>query len=147
MFDLEASCGHLPLHSFEDGDLIIHEGRSVSALYFLKSGNTAAYRGSEKIDEINTPGAVFGDVSTLLDCPALLTTRSIGLTHFYVADNPEDFLLAHPEIALHVARDLARKLHFSSTYLTDLKEQYARTDQPHTLVNEVLDSFLHRTDV
>ena len=40
-------------------------------------------------------------------------------------------------------RDLAKKLHFMASYLTDLKQQYAGESNHLGMVHEVLDSFLH----
>ena len=143
MIDLDTVCAELPIQTFEDGAVTIAEGQKAAGLYFLKSGKVEVYRGSELVTEIDEAGAVFGEVAVLLDCPALADTRVVGETHFYFAADADAFLKSRPEVALHVARDLAKKLHFMASYLTDLKQQYAGESNHLGMVHEVLDSFLH----
>lgn len=143
MIDLDALCAELPVVTFEDGEIVVCEGRKSDGLYFLKSGKVAAYRGSKLIVELTEVGAVIGEVTVLLDCPALSDTRAVGTTSFYCAKDAEAFLLSRPELAVHVARGLAKKLHFMASYLTDVKQQYASESNHLGMVHEVLDSFLH----
>ena len=143
MIDVDTVCAELPILTFEDGEAVITEGQSAVGLYFLISGKVAVYRRDELVAEMDVPGSVFGEVSVLLDCPALADTRAFGSASFWFAENAEAFLLSHPELAVHVARDLAKKLHFMSSYLTDLKQQYAGESNHLSMVHEVLDSFLH----
>lgn len=143
MIDLDIACAGLPIVTFEDGDIVIGEGRVPGGLYFLKSGKIAVYRGSELITEMDEVGTVIGELPVLLDCPALANSRVVGETSFYFAEDAEAFLLSQPELAVHVARGLAKKLHFMASYLTDLKQQYAGETGQLGMVHEVLDSFLH----
>ena len=143
MFDLNAALAELPVLEFEDGAVIVEEGKKAKGLYFLKSGQVAVDRDQERVADINEFGFAFGDVATLLDGPALTETRAVGAVSVYVVRDVEAFLLERPELMLHLARGMARKVHFMASYLTDIKKQYADEGNHLGMVNEVLNSFLH----
>jgi CRP-like cAMP-binding protein len=143
MIDLDTACADLPVECFGDNEVVVAEGETSKGLYFLKSGKVAAYRGKELIAEIERVGSTWGDVSALLDCPALAEARSVGNSSFYVVTDVDAFFGNRPELLLHVTRDLAKKLNFMSSYLTDLKQQYAGHSDHLGMVHQVLDSFLH----
>jgi CRP-like cAMP-binding protein len=144
MIDLDTAFADLPIQHFEDNEVIIAEGEKSGGLYFLKSGKAAAYRGEDLVAEMDEIGSVYGDVSVLLDCAALVATRAVGATSFYVVKDVDAFFVERPELLLHVARDLAKKLHFMASYLTDVKQQYAGESNHLGMVHEVLDSFLNK---
>jgi len=143
MFDLNAALAELPVVEFQDGDVIVAEGKKVNAIYFLKSGQVAVDRDGERVADINEYGFAFGDVSFLMDHPALTETRADGQVSAYVVHDAEAFLLERPELLLHLARGLARKVNFIASYLTDIKKQYADEGSHLGMVNEVLNSFLN----
>ena len=143
MFDLNAALAELPVLEFQDGDVIVAEGKKAKALYFLKSGQVAIDRNQERVADINEFGFAFGDVALLLDRPALTESRAQGAVCVYVAHDVDAFLLERPELLLHLARGLARKMDFMASYLADIKKQYAEDGSHLGMVHEVLDSFLH----
>ncbi|CAA6677517.1 MULTISPECIES: Crp/Fnr family transcriptional regulator [unclassified Lentimonas] len=143
MFDLNAALAELPVVEFQDGDMILAEGKKTNGLYFLKSGQVAVERDGERVTDISEYGFAFGDVAILLDGPALTDTRAVGAVSLHFVSDAEAFLLERPELMLHLARGMARKVHFMASYLTDIKKQYAEDGSHLGMVHEVLDSFLH----
>jgi len=143
MTDLHALFVNLPVLTFDDGDIVLGEGKKAPGMYFLKSGKVSFYRGSELVSEQAEVGTAVGDVAVLLECPSLATARAVGATCFYFVEDAEAFLLTQPAIAVHVSRGLAKKLHFIGAYLTDVKQQYAGTGNHLSMVNDVLDSFIN----
>lgn len=143
MIKLHRDCEDLPLREYETGDVIIEEGGRSGALLFLKEGTVKLRRGGIDLAEISEPGAVFGEVSVLLDRPSLVRVEAVGPAVFYVADDVEGFLLAHPEVNLFITRWVARKVDAMSCYLVDLKEQYGDAEGHLGMVHEILDALMH----
>lgn len=143
MFDLNAILAELPVVEFQDGDVIVAEGKKADGIYFLKSGRVAVSRDDERVADINEIGFALGDVATLMDHPALTESRADGPVSVYAVRDGEAFLLERPELLLHLARGLARKMNFMASYLSDIKKQYADEGNHLGMVNEVLNSFLH----
>jgi CRP-like cAMP-binding protein len=82
-------------------------------------------------------------MSVLLDQPHSATVRAIEPSVFAVVEDPEAFIRAHPDFARSVATLLARRLQGVTSYLADLKRQFAGEDSHLGMVDEVLDSLLH----
>ena len=95
------------------------------------------------INTFNDPGAVFGEISVLLDTVHTATVRTLDALTFYVVDDPLAFLRSAPDVALGVARMLAKRLHAMTTYLVDLKQQFEHHDDHLGMVDEVLDALTH----
>ena len=64
----------------------------------------------------------------------------------YAFDDAAGFLRSDPEIALHVARLLAQRLNAATTYLVDLKRQYAGNGNHLGMVSDVLASLIHQQE-
>jgi CRP/FNR family cyclic AMP-dependent transcriptional regulator len=143
IFDLNAALAELPVLGFQDGDVIVAEGKKANGIDFLKSGQVAVDRDGERVADIGEFGFAFGDVAILLDMLALTETRAVGAVSVYAVRDVEAFLLERPELLLHLTRGMARKMHFMASYLTDIKKQYADEGSHLGMVNEVLNSFLH----
>jgi len=92
----------------------------------------------------NTPGAILGEMSILLDTPHTATVRTVSPATMYVVENAAEFLQAHPELALVIARLLAQRLNAATTYLVDLKQQFEGRRDHLGMVDEVLDSLIHQ---
>jgi CRP/FNR family cyclic AMP-dependent transcriptional regulator len=143
IFDLNAALAELPVLGFQDGDVIVAEGKKANGIDFLKSGQVAVDRDGERVADIGEFGFAFGDVAILLDMLALTETRAVGAVSVYAVRDVEAFSLERPELLLHLTRGMARKMHFMASYLTDIKKQYADEGSHLGMVNEVLNSFLH----
>jgi CRP/FNR family cyclic AMP-dependent transcriptional regulator len=48
------------------------------------------------VARIDSPGAVFGEMSAVLDRPATATVRAVGQVQVHVADDPVAFLTDRP---------------------------------------------------
>jgi CRP/FNR family cyclic AMP-dependent transcriptional regulator len=96
-----------------------------------------------QINTMSEPGAIFGEVSVLLDSPHTATVRALEASSFHVADDPLAFIRTNPDVALELSRMLARRLHFVTTYLVDLKRQFAGSGDHLAMVDEVLDTLVH----
>ncbi len=131
-----------PRRTFSSGSVLLEEGQRAGVLYFLESGTVEILKLGHPISSVNQPGAVFGEVSVLLDQVHMATVRAGTDLVCRVVENPREFLATQPAIALHVASLLARRLNAVTSYLVDLKRQYEDRQDHLGMVDEVLESLL-----
>jgi CRP-like cAMP-binding protein len=112
-------------------------------LYVLATGSVEVVKGEVQINTVSEPGTFFGEMSVLLDTPHTATVRALEPSTFHVAADPLAFVRANPDVGLAVARLLARRLHFVTTYLVDLKRQFEGSGDHLAMVDEVLDTLVH----
>jgi CRP/FNR family cyclic AMP-dependent transcriptional regulator len=125
------------------GTVLLTEGITSGQLYVLAAGSIEVVRGETRVAVVSEPGSFFGEMSVLLDRPHTATVRALSPAILYAFDDAETFLRSDPEIALIVARMLAQRLNAATTYLVDLKRQYAGNGNHLSMVSEVLASLLH----
>ncbi|MGE3312396.1 MAG: Crp/Fnr family transcriptional regulator [Limisphaerales bacterium] len=131
-----------PRREFPSGTVLLEEGRRAGILYFLESGTVEILKQGQPISSVSQPGAVFGEVSVLLEQVHMATVRAATDLVCRVVENPREFLASHPAVSLHVASLLARRLSAVTTYLVDLKRQYEDREDHLGMVDEVLESLL-----
>jgi CRP-like cAMP-binding protein len=117
-------CETLPDMAFNAGDVLLPEGSQTGFLYVLVSGEVEILKGDFQVDTATQPGAIFGEISVLLDVPHMATVRALTPTRVYRIEKAAGFLNAHPEIALELACLLARRLNRVTNYLVDLKRHF-----------------------
>jgi CRP-like cAMP-binding protein len=139
---LVASAG-LPEITVADGADVIVEGETQSRLLVLVTGAVEVRRDEVSVAVIDEPGAIFGELAALLQSPATATVRASGSCTFRISDDPQQFLHSRPEVALAVAQMLARRLDAVTTYLVDVRRQYADRDDHLGMVDVVLESLSH----
>ncbi len=140
---LEACQAYLPIRTFAAGEIIIAEGTRAGMLFVLADGAVEVTKRDYVISTFSDPGAVFGEISVLLDTVHTATVRTTAPSDFYVVDAPEQFLRSAPDVALGVARMLAKRLHAMTTYLVDLKQQFDEHTDHFGMVDQVLDTLAH----
>ena len=133
----------LPTRMFTDGEIVIEEGPSDGSLYILKEGSTEISKEKVELNRISSPGSIFGEISVIMKSPHTATVKSYGESIFYFAKDGDAILQEHPELTYHVSRLLATRLSFVSSYLVDIKKQYASNTDHLGMVDEVLESLLN----
>src|SRR5271165_1739648 len=79
----------LPLASYEAGETVFAEGTKTGRLLILKSGAVSIVRSGVEIATVAKPGAVFGELSALLDEPHSADVRALETSEFHAADAAE----------------------------------------------------------
>jgi CRP-like cAMP-binding protein len=125
------------------GDLIIHEGGRTGRLYILVEGRVEVVRGDVLVASIAEPGAIFGEMSVLLDQDHTAAVRAASDTTVYEIADAAAFMRDQPEVALVIARLLARRLYVATTYLADLRRQYASEGNHLAMVGDLLQSMIN----
>lgn len=131
-------------HRYDTGDILITEGPASGVLFILVEGAVEVLRGNVRVSLVDEPGAVFGEISALLGSPHSATVRAIEPSVVHRIDDAESFLQLRPEIVFHVARILARRLIDATTYLADVKRQFADRTDHLGMVDEVLEALVNQ---
>ena len=110
---------------FAADTLLIREGETTGDLYILLEGQLDVLKGDTVVAVVTEPGAILGEMSVLLGRPHTATVRVSTGSTVYQVDDGAGFLRAQPAVALLVAQVLAQRLNAATTYLADIKRQYA----------------------
>jgi len=139
-------CRELTQIELESGDVLLREGERSGKLYVLAKGTIEVFRGDVEIAHVAESGAVFGEMSVLLDLPHTASVRAATPTRVYVIENASAFLRENPGVALPIASLLAKRLQNANNYLVNLKLQFQDRKDHLGMVDEVLESLIHQQD-
>jgi len=104
----QSSIAALPLVTYQVGETVIAYGSRTARLFILKKGAVAIVKEDTEIAKVTEPGAVFGELSILLDQPNKVDVRALETSQLHVADAA--VLLTQNPIAAYIAMVLARQL-------------------------------------
>jgi CRP/FNR family transcriptional regulator, cyclic AMP receptor protein len=135
--DWQRRLAALPLASYGAGATVFAEGTKTGRLLILKSGAVSIVRSGVEIATVAKPGAVFGELSALLDEPHSADVRTLEASEFHVADAAA-LLGQDPAAVLYVAVVLARRMDDANRAFFELKTQLAAGDPPG-LIGATLD--------
>jgi CRP/FNR family cyclic AMP-dependent transcriptional regulator len=110
----------LPLKTYQAGETVLASGSRTDELLILRYGNVAVVKEGVEIAKVAEPGAVFGEISALLDCPHTADVRALTTSQFHVA---HPAALQDPAALFYVAAILARRLDRTNQALVELTNQ------------------------
>jgi CRP-like cAMP-binding protein len=125
------------------GGVVIEEGGRSGRLYVLIEGRLEVIKGGTVVASLSERGAVFGEMSVLLEQPHTATVRACSACVIHEIDDAVGFLNQQPGLALLLARTLAQRLNAANTYLADLKRQYASQGNHLAMVGDILQSMIN----
>ncbi|HEX4140983.1 MAG TPA: cyclic nucleotide-binding domain-containing protein [Candidatus Methylacidiphilales bacterium] len=140
---LEMFRGH-PVQAVTAGETLIEQDSRTGRLFILIEGKVEVIKNGEVVAWSSQPGDILGDISALLDLPHTTTVRATRDCRFYVFDNAREFLERNPAVSVHLCELLARRLVSVTSYLAEIKRQFAGHDHIG-MIDEVLDKLMHRT--
>jgi CRP-like cAMP-binding protein len=111
---------------------VIVDGSKTGRLLILKKGTVAIMKEDIEIAKVAEPGAVFGELSILLNQPHTADVRAVETSQFHIADATA-LLAQNPIAALYVATVLAHRLDGANHALIQLKNQL-QSGEPHSVV-------------
>src|SRR5215813_2527703 len=71
------SLASLPVVTYQPGETVIADGSKTGRLLILKKGTVAIVKEDTEIAKVAEPGAVFGELSILLDQPHTADVRAL----------------------------------------------------------------------
>ena len=123
----------LPLTNYQAGETVLADGSRTDQLLILRKGNVAVLKDGIEIARVTEPGAVFGEISALLDCPHTAEVRALASSEFHVA---HPAALQDPAALFYVAAILARRLDRANQALVELKSEIE--DKPRSMIGETV---------
>jgi CRP/FNR family cyclic AMP-dependent transcriptional regulator len=145
--DVVASHPDLPLRSFEAGTVLLDEGPATGRIYVLATGEIEIAKGDVSVARVIEPGSIFGEISALLGVGHSATVKAATEVTAYEIKDAATFLDASPELTRAVANLLARRLIDATTYLSDLKHQYADREDHFVMVDQILEALVNQQEV
>jgi len=144
MAGLEMQLASLPTVSFAAGETVLATGSISGQLLFLKEGAVEVVKDGVRIVRVAEPGAVFGEMSALLDQPHSADVKALKPSTFHVVEGGNVFLKVDPVAAHAVAVILAQRLDALNRYLVDVRNQFRELDGHVGMLDEVIDSIVNK---
>ena len=137
-------CQGLPERTFGSGEVLLVEKEKQGILYILIEGEIEVLKGDFQITTTSEPGAIFGEMSILLDIPHTATVRTLTPSRLHMVERATEFLQSQTDVTYQLAQLLAQRLYSVTTYLVDLKKQYEDRQDHLGMVDEVLETLVHQ---
>jgi CRP/FNR family transcriptional regulator, cyclic AMP receptor protein len=122
--------------NFASGDTVFAEGTKTGRLLILKTGSVSIMKGNVEFAQVSEPGAVFGELSALLDAPHSADVIALEESEFHAAD--AGALLSDPVALSYVTVVLARRIDAANQALLQLKGM-VEAGEPSGLIDSTLD--------
>ncbi len=132
--------------SLAAGQVMLAQGLKTGKLFVLEEGTVEVVRNGVVVTKTSERGSVFGEMSLLLDVPHTATVRAVSAVSAHELKDAASFLQSDPEVTFIVARMLAQRLNMATTYLVDLKTQYANETNHLGMVSDVLASLVFQKE-
>ena len=130
----QKSLAALPLTIYQAGETVLAEGSRTDRLLILRKGSVAVVKEGIEIARVTEPGAVFGEISALLDCPHTADVCAVTTSQFHVA---HPAALQDPAALFDVAAILARRLDGANQALIELKSEIQ--DKPRNVIDKTIE--------
>lgn len=133
----------LPGMDVAAGDVLLPEGGKTGLLFILLQGEVEILKGGIQVEIVHNAGALFGEISALLDTPHMATVKMLSPGRVVRIEQGAAFLREHPDLSLEIARLLAQRLSSVVGYLADLKRQF----EGHShlgMVDDVIETLVHQ---
>ena len=114
----------LPLATYQAGETVLTAGTKTGRLLILRKGAVTIEKEGTEIAKVTAPGAVFGELSALLNQPHTADVRTLEASEFRIAH--ADLLVEDPVVLLYVAAILAQRLNLANEAIIELKSELGR---------------------
>jgi CRP-like cAMP-binding protein len=135
--ELEGKLASLPLATYQAGETVLAAASTTGRLLILKKGAVEVIKEGVEIARVTEPGAVFGELSVLLDQPHTADVRALEASEFHVAD-AGTLLRVEPFALFYVATVLAQRLDHANQALVELKRQ-VQTGKPRSVIGKTVE--------
>jgi CRP-like cAMP-binding protein len=127
----------LPVATYEAGETVLAAASTTGRLLILKEGAVTVVKEGVEIAKVTEPGAVFGELSALLDQPHTADVRALEDSQFHVASAASP-LMQDPIALVYVAAVLARRVDSANRALVELKRQ-VQAGQPSSVIGKTVE--------
>ncbi len=138
----------LPERRLEAGQRLFEQhDADHSVVAILVDGSLRVEVDGGRLPDITIPGSFVGEVGALLGIAWTADVIAREATTVRIIGDPRAFFESHPSLALELARQLAGRLHRLTSYLGDVRTQFAGSEGHLTMVDSVLDRLASRPAV
>jgi len=109
----------MPVECFEAGETVLRTGASTGKLFVLNDGEVETVKDGMALGTVSEPGAVFGEISALLDRPHTADVRALATSTFHIA--PRGVVQSDPALALYVATIMAQRIDAANRSLIEAR--------------------------
>lgn len=125
------------------GNVLIEQGAQTGRLIVLKEGELEVVRDGKFVSSTSARGAIFGEMSLLLERPHTATVRAVTDVEVYVIHDALRVLERHPAWTLQIARLLAQRVNSTTAALMaarpDVEDKGERLIMPHYVLSDWAD--------
>jgi len=114
---------------FPAGHQLIKQGGRSGSLFVLKSGELEVTRDGKFVSSVNRGGAIFGEMSVLLEQPHSATVRAVTEVEVYIIADALKVLESHPAWTLQIARLLAQRVNSTTALLMESQREASEQDR------------------
>jgi CRP-like cAMP-binding protein len=130
----------LQFEFFLAGSILLEQGTQTGRLVVLKDGELEVVRDGKFISSTRSPGAIFGEMSLLLEKPHTATVQAVTDVECYVIHDALKVLETHPSWTLQIARLLAQRVNSTTAALMaaqpDRDDDSERLILPHYVISD-----------
>jgi CRP-like cAMP-binding protein len=131
------SLDSLPVSTFEPGEAVLTAGSTTGHLFILRQGVVEVVRDGQQIATVSEPGAIFGELSIILDKPHTADVRAVERSEFHVA-RASSLLIENVAALVYVSAILARRLDTANEVIVEAKRELESGKRPG-VVSKALD--------
>ncbi len=117
-----ATADWLRFDFYPAGAEVITQGGRSGSLFVLKRGELEVRRDGRFVSATSQPGAIFGEMSVLLERDHSASVLAVTDVELFVIDNALTVLEQHPSWLLQIARLLAQRVNATTAQLVSLKQ-------------------------
>lgn len=125
----EDIAGELDERTFEEGELLLEEGKETPNVYILKEGALVVSIDGEEVNRVCNPETIFGEVSVLLESESTATVKALEPTTAWVIEDLGRFMDTHPTFARTVAKELARRLCNVNFSVSEMRASFKQLEE------------------
>lgn len=118
-------CQGIPLQSINPGTILLAEGKHDRTLCVLVDGEVEILKDDFQVNTVSEPGAVFGEMSILLNSPHTATVRARTPCRVHMIEDGDAFLRENKDMAYDLLKIVAGRLQGVTTHLANLN-RYVR---------------------
>jgi CRP/FNR family cyclic AMP-dependent transcriptional regulator len=113
-------CQGVPLRTVDPGTILFAEGKRDRMLCILVDGEVEILKDEVQVNTVSEPGAVFGEMSILLDAPHTATVRARTPCRVHMIEDGDAFLRSNQDMAYDLLKIMAGRLQGVTLHLTNL---------------------------
>lgn len=127
----------LPLATYQAGEIVLAAGARTGRLLILEEGAVAVVKDGVDIATVTERGAIFGELSAVLDQPHTADVRALKASRFHIADAASEFM-QDPVVLRYFAAVLALRLEAANRAFIELKRQ-VQAGAPSSVIGKTVE--------